>query len=167
VEQTNTVTTRKPIIPLGLTPKELGVFLLLLFLNLKFAAITIVQDRSVMIDVMVYLLFIVTFNYSHWTYKSLIKTTFVIGVYTLINFSSYKLNVLMPLIVIQCVSGIRFTRYLKITFIITAITLLWMYIVFGEGTNLSGFSFIIDRKTRMTFGFGHPNSAGLLSIIVL
>lgn len=161
MEQTDTVITRKPIIPIGFNQKELGVFLLLLFLNLKFAAITIVQSRSVAIDAIVYLLFIFTFNYSNWTYKSLIKMTIFIGIYTLINFSSYKLNVLMPLIIIQCVSGISYTKYLKITFIITGITLLLMYMIYGEGLNMSGFSFIIDRKTRMTFGFGHPNSAAL------
>ena len=161
MEQTITIINREPTIKLGFNSKELGVFLLLFFLNLKFAAITIIQDRSLVIDLIVYLLLIVTFNYSNWTYKSLIKTALVIGIYTLINFSSYKLNVLMPLLIIQSVSGIRFKRYLVINFIITGITLLVMYIINGEGVNMVGFTFLFDRKVRMSFGFGHPNAAAL------
>jgi hypothetical protein len=67
----------------------------------------------------------------------------------------------MPLLIVQSVSGIRFKKYLVINFIITACTLIIMYIIHGEGINMAGFSFIIDRKERMTFGFGHPNSAAL------
>lgn len=67
----------------------------------------------------------------------------------------------MPLLVIQSVSGIRFKKYLIINVVITAGTLIIMYLVYGEGKNMAGFSFMIDRKERMTFGFGHPNSAAL------
>jgi hypothetical protein len=161
LEQTNTINTKEPTVKLRFTYKELGVFLLLFFLNLKFAAITIVQDRSVVIDLIVYIMLVVTFNYSNWTYTSLFKIAIVVCVYTLINFSSYKLNVLMPLLIIQSVSGISFKRYLGINFIITGITLLVMYVLFGEGTNWVGFNFDADRKVRMTFGFTHPNAVAL------
>jgi hypothetical protein len=161
LEQTNTINSKKPTVKLRFTYKELGVFLLLFFLNLKFAAITIIQDRSVVIDLIVYLLLVVTFNYSNWTYKSLIKTGIAIGVYTIINFSQYKLNVLMPLLLIQSVSGISFKRYLRINFLIMGITLLVMYAVYGEGTNWIGFTLDTDRKVRMTFGFSHPNTVAL------
>jgi len=161
LEQTATIDTQGSSLKLRFTYRELGVFLLLLFLNLKFAAITIIQSRSLVIDLMVYLLLIVTFNYSNWTSKSLTKTAVVIGIYTLINFSSYKLNVLMPLLIIQSVSGITFKKYLSINFIITGLTLLLMFIINGEGQIMYGFSFLIDRKIRMSFGFGHPNSAAL------
>jgi hypothetical protein len=103
----------------------------------------------------------VTFNYANWTFGSLFKTGLVIGIYTFINFSPYKLNVLMPLLVIQAVSGIRYQRYLAINFIISAIFLLVMFIVFGEGYNMSGYNYIVDRKIRMSFGFNHPNVAAL------
>ena len=146
---------------LGFTLKELGIFLLLLFLNLKFVSIIIIDDRSKIIDLAVYFLLIATFNYSNWTYKSLLKTGFVIGIYTLINFSPYKLNILMPLLLIQSVSGIRFTKYLIINFIITGITLLVMYFVYREGTNWVGYNFGLDRKIRMTFGFNTPNVAAV------
>lgn len=160
MESANTNSTKSPL-NLKFTYQELGVFLLLFFLNLKFAFITIIQDRSVLVDMIVYVLLIFTFNYSNWTYKSLTKTALLITIYTLINFSSYKLNVLMPLLIVQSVSAIRFKRYLIFNLIITAATLIIMYIIHGEGINMAGFSFIIDRKERMTFGFGHPNSAAL------
>src|SRR5690606_38852706 len=67
----------------------------------------------------------------------------------------------MPLLVIQSVSGIRITRYLKMNFIIMGITLVIMYLVYGEGNNMAGYSFLIDRKTRMNFGFIHPNAVAL------
>lgn len=157
MEQTNTIDSEQPTFKLGFTYKELGVFLLLLFLNLKFASITIIQDRSMVIDIAVYILLIVTFNYSNWTLKSLAITGILAGIYTAINFSPYKLNVLMPLLVIQSVSGIRFKRYLSMNFIITGITLIVMFLIYGEGMNMSGYSFLIDRKIRMNFGFNHPN----------
>jgi hypothetical protein len=161
LEYTNTIVTNGGKTKLGFSYKDVGVFLLLLFLNLKFAAITIIQHRSSVIDLIVYILLIVTFNYSNWTYKSLLKTGFITIIYTLINFSSYKLNVLMPLLIIQSVSGIRLKNYLIINFIITGATLLIMYILFGEGVNMEGFTFLMDRKTRMSFGFGHPNTVAL------
>lgn len=136
------------------------MFLLLLGLNLKLTTIIITHNRSIILDCFVYLLFIITFNYSQWTYKSLIKTVIIIAVYTVINFSPYKLNVLMPLLVMQSVSGIRFKRYLVINFIISVAFLLIMYISYGEGRNMEwspeGF-----RKTRMSFGFNAPNVAAL------
>lgn len=141
--------------------KEFGVFLLLVFLNLKFVFITIIQNRSFLIDLLVYILLIVTFNYSNWTYKNLFKTFVFLIVYTAINFSPYKLNVLMPLLIIQSISAISFRKYLIYNLIITGSTLLIMYIIFGEGINMVGYSFILDRKTRMSFGFGHPNTAAL------
>jgi hypothetical protein len=161
LEQTNTIETKVSGLKLGITTKELGVFLLLLFMTLKLVSLIITHNRSFAIDLIVYFLFIVTFNYANWTYGSLFKTGLVIGIYTLINFSPYKLNVLMPLLVIQAVSGIRYQRYLAINFIISAIFLLVMFIVFGEGYNMSGYNYIVDRKIRMSFGFNHPNVAAL------
>jgi hypothetical protein len=143
------------------TYKELGVFLLLLLLNIKLTTIVITHNRNIFIDLAVYILLIITFNYSNWTYKQLLKSAIIIGVYTLINFSQYKLNVLMPLLIMQSVSGISFTKYLKINFVISSFFLIIMYIVYGEGTNMSGFGFIIERKTRMSFGFNAPNVAAL------
>ena len=161
MEQTNTIDTKVSGLKLGITTKELGVFLLLLFITLKLVSIIITHNRSFAIDLIVYFLLIVTFNYANWTYESLFKTGLIIGIYTLINFSSYKLNALMPLLIIQSVSGIRFKRYLAINFIICGIFLLVMFIVFGEGRNMSGFNYNIDRKIRMSFGFNHPNVAAL------
>ncbi|MCG2610367.1 hypothetical protein LZZ90_02455 [Flavobacterium sp. SM15] len=159
LEQENIVTRSN--FKLGFTFKELGVFLLLLFLNIKLTTIIITHNRNVILELFVYLLFIVTFNYSNWSYKSLIKTGLIIGVYTLINFSSYKLNVLMPLLIIQSVSGIRFRRYLLINFIISGVFLLIMFIAYGEGYNMPGFAYGFERKTRMSFGFNQPNVGAL------
>jgi hypothetical protein len=161
LEQTNTIETKASGLKLGITNKELGVFLLLLFITLKLVSIIITHNRSFAIDLIVYFLLIVTFNYANWTYESLFKTGLVIGIYTLINFSSYKLNALMPLLIVQSVSGIRFKRYLAINFIISGIFLLVMFIVYGEGYNMSGYNYIVDRKIRMSFGFNHPNVAAL------
>lgn len=161
MEQANSINNEQKQLNIGITYRELGVFLLLFFLNLKFISITVIQERSFVIDAITYLLLIVTFNYPNWTYKSLTITGVLIGIYTLINFSAYKLNVLMPLLIIQAVSGIRFKRYLGISFLITTFTLIIMFIVNGEGVNMAGYSFLIDRKTRMSFGFNHPNVAAL------
>lgn len=143
------------------TYKELGVFLLLLLLNIKLTTIVITHNRNIFIDLAVYILLIITFNYSNWTYKQLLNSAIIIGVYTLINFSQYKLNVLMPLLIMQSVSGISYTKYLKINFVISSFFLLIMYIVYGEGTNMAGSGFFIERKTRMSFGFNAPNVAAL------
>ncbi len=153
--------TPKPLKTFTFTVREAGVFLLLLFLNLKFISITVIQDRSLVIDIIVYLLFILTFNYNNWTYKALLPTLAVVGVYTLINFSEFKLNVLVPLIIMQAVSAIRFRRYLWINLIITGGTLALMFKTFGLGVNLAGYSFLIDRQIRMSFGFNHPNVAAM------
>ena len=161
MELENIVETSEIKYKLGFTFKEIGVFLLLLFMTLKLVSIIITHNRSIVLDSIVYFLFIVTFNYANWTFGSLFKTGLVIGIYTFINFSPYKLNVLMPLLVIQAVSGIRYQRYLAINFIISAIFLLVMFIVFGEGYNMSGYNYIVDRKIRMSFGFNHPNVAAL------
>lgn len=161
MEQANSINIKQKQLNIGITYRELGVFLLLFFLNLKFISITVIQDRSFVIDAITYLLLIVTFNYPNWTYKSLTITGILICIYTLINFSAYKLNVLMPLLIIQSVSGIRFKRYLGISFLITALTLIVMFIINGEGGNMAGYSFLIDRKIRMNFGFNHPNVAAL------
>jgi hypothetical protein len=161
LELENIVETSEIKYKLGFTFKEIGVFLLLLFMTLKLVSIIITHNRSIVLDSIVYFLFIVTFNYANWTFGSLFKTGLVIGIYTFINFSPYKLNVLMPLLVIQAVSGIRYQRYLAINFIISAIFLLVMFIVFGEGYNMSGYNYIVDRKIRMSFGFNHPNVAAL------
>jgi len=161
LELENIVETSEIKYKLGFTYKELGVFLLLLFMTLKLVSIVITHNRSLFIDIIVYLLLIVTFNYSNWTYESLFKTGIVVGIYTLINFSPYKLNILMPLLVMQSVSSIRFKRYLAINFIITGIFLIVMFVVYGEGVNMGAYNFVIDRKTRMSFGFNHPNVAAL------
>lgn len=161
MELENIVATSKIKYKVRFTYKELGVFLLLLFLTIKFVSIVIAHNRSLPVDILVYVLFIVTFNYSNWTYKSLFTTGIILSIYTLINLSPYKLNILMPLLVIQSVSGIRFKRYLAINFIISGIFLFIMFIVFGEGYNMSGYNYIVDRKIRMSFGFNHPNVAAL------
>jgi hypothetical protein len=161
LELENRVETSDINYKLGFTRKELGVFLLLLFLTIKFVSIVITHNRSMLVDVLVYIIFIVTFNYANWTYKSLLTTGVILSIYTLINLSPYKLNVIMPLLVIQSVSGIRFKRYLAINFIISGIFLLIMFLVYGEGYNMGGFNFVMDRKTRMSFGFNHPNVAAL------
>lgn len=148
-------------IKITFTIREVGVFLLLFFLNLKFMTITITQNRSLVIDIIVYALFIINFNYSNWTYKKFLPTIAIIGIYTVINFSEYKLNVLMPLLVIQCVSGITLRRYLLISMIIITGMLAYMFVSYGLGWNMAGYTYFIDRKIRMNFGFNHPNTAAL------
>ena len=143
------------------TIRELGIFLLLLFINLKFTSITIIQNRSMVIDLIVYALFVITFNYSNWNYKKLIPSFLIIGLYTLINFSEFKINILVPLLIIQSVSGIRFKRYLWINLIITGLMLLFMYASYGLGKNMAGWTFLVDRQIRMSFGFNHPNVAAM------
>ncbi|GEM53436.1 O-antigen polymerase [Empedobacter brevis] len=160
MEQTHSFNNKKSL-KIKITYRELGVFLLLFFLNLKFISITVLQDRSLIVDLFVYFLLIVTFNYSNWTYKSLLTISIILGIYTLINFSPYKLNVLMPLLIIQSASAVRFKKFLLFSFIITAITLVLMFIFYGEGDNIGGYSYMIDRTTRMSFGFMHPNAATL------
>ncbi|MFV0162255.1 oligosaccharide repeat unit polymerase [Empedobacter falsenii] len=160
MEQTHSFNNKKSL-KINLTYKELGIFLLLFFLNLKFLSITVFENRSLIADLFVYFLLIITFNYSNWTYKSLFTTSIIIGIYTLINFSSYKLNILMPLLIMQSVSSIRLKKYLLFNFIITSTTLILMFIFYGEGNNVGGYSYMIDRTTRMTFGFNHPNAATL------
>jgi len=123
-------------------------------------SITIIQDRSMLIDIIVYLLFVITFNYSNWTYKEFLPSVLIIGVYTAINFSEYKINVLMPLLVIQSISAIKLRRYLWINLFVMCGMLLYMQIKYGLGNNMASI-YSTDRKVRMSFGFNHPNVAAM------
>lgn len=161
MERPHSIPTKRKSLIIDLTVKELGVLLLLIFLNFKFIGITVLQNRSIIVDICVYLLLLLTFNYSRWTYKSLFYTSISVSIYTLINFSPFKMNVLMPLLIMQCASSIKFRKYLLLNFIVTLFTLIMFYLLYGQGVNLGGYAYMIDRKTRMTFGFNHPNVAAL------
>lgn len=140
--------------------KECSVFLLLFFLNLKFAYITIIQERSFLVDMLVYLFLILAFDYSRLR-NQYVNLFLLLIPFTFIHFSEFKLNVLMPLIIAHAVGGIKFKRYLWINFIIMGFTILIMFVVYGEGRNMAGYTWGMTRKTRMSYGFNHPNVASL------
>lgn len=139
---------------------EWKVFLLLFFLNLKFAYITIIQERNMMVDILVYIFLILAFDFTRLRNRY-INLFLLLIPFTVIHFSEFKLNVLMPLIVAHAVGSIKFKRYLWMNFIIMGGTILIMYLVYGEGRNMAGYTWGMSRKSRMSFGFNHPNVATL------
>lgn len=140
--------------------KEWRVFLLLFFLNLKFTYITIIQERSLLVDILVYIFLIIAFDFSKLRNKY-INLFIILIPFTVIHFSEFKLNVLMPLIVAHAVASVKFKRYLWMNFIIMGGTIVIMYLVYGEGRNMAGYTWGMSRKARMNFGFNHPNVATL------
>lgn len=144
----------------SLSFRDISVFLLLFFLNLKFAFITIVQDRNFAVDMIVYVLLIVAFDYTRLRNKY-INLFLILLPFTIIHFSEFKLNVLMPLIVAHAVGGIKFRKYLWMNFLIMGGTIAVMYFNFGEGKNMAGYTWGMTRRTRMSFGFNHPNVVSL------
>lgn len=160
MESTVQVQNLKSTFDRNFSYKDILVFLLLFFLNLKFVYITIIQDRNMAVDIMVYLLLVLAFDYSRLR-NQFVNFLIILVPFTFIHFSEFKLNVLMPLLVIHAVGGIRFKNYLWMNFIIMGGTILIMYLFHGEGRDMAGYTWGMNRKERMNFGFNHPNVATL------
>ncbi|SHF94572.1 hypothetical protein [Dysgonomonas macrotermitis] len=134
-----------------------SLFILLLILNFRFLFTVVLNDRVEILSVLTIVFFLLSFDYS--TIRK--EYVYCLGIFILISafdFTKYKLNVLTPLIVMQCVSTFSLKEYLRFNIIILGTTVIGMLLVFGTGhiTQSDVFSFI---RIRNDFGYGHPNIA--------
>lgn len=134
-----------------------SLFILLLILNFRFLFTVVLNDRVEILSVFTVVFFLLSFDYSTMRREYLAW----LGIFVLVailDFNQYKLNVLTPLILMQCVSTFSLKEYLRYTIIILGITALGMLLAFGTGkvSYTDAFSLI---RFRSDFGYSHPNIA--------
>lgn len=134
-----------------------SLFILLLILNLRFLFTVVLDDRIEILSLLTIVFFVLAFDYTTLRKEYLVW----LGIFVVISaldFTSYKLNVLTPIILMQCVSAFNMKEYLRFTIIILGATVVGMLLVFGTGhTTYSDFFSLI--RFRSDFGYTHPNIA--------
>lgn len=134
-----------------------SLFILLLILNFRFLFTVVLNDRMEVLSVLTVVFFLLSFDYSSLR-KEYLYWLGIFIVISVFDFTNYKLNVLTPLIIMQCVSTFNLKEYLRFNIVILGTTALAMFFVFGTGniTQSDAFSLI---RIRSDFGYGHPNTA--------
>lgn len=134
-------------------------FILLLILNLWFFFAVVFDDRPEIMYPLIVLFFFLSFDYNGIR-KEYLCWLLIFVIISALDFNSHKLNVLTPLVLMQCVSRMNFKLYLQYNILILGGTALFMLLSvglgnmsFGEGADLVRF--------RHDFGFGHPNVAAM------
>lgn len=136
-----------------------SIFILLLILNLRFLFTVVIGEREVILSVLTVLFFFLSIDYSGIRREYLCWILAFVGI-SIIDFTEFKLNVLTPLILMQCISRFDIRTYLRYNIIILGVTAIVMLLLVGTGTMYIGgeLSFI---RTRYDFGFTHPNVAAI------
>lgn len=134
-----------------------SLFILLLILNFRFLFTVVLNDRVEILSVFTIVFFLLSFDYSAIRKEYLYWLSIFI-IISLFDFTKYKLNVLTPLILMQCVSTFNLKEYLRFNIIILGSTVLVMLFVFGTGHTIQSDVFSLIR-IRSDFGYGHPNIA--------
>lgn len=134
-----------------------SLFILLLILNFRFVFTVVLHDRVEILSILTIVLFLLSFDYSSLR-KEYLYWLAIFIVVSVLDFTKYKLNVLTPLIIMQCVSAFNLKEYLRFNIIILGITALGMFLAFGTGKVIQSDVFSIIR-IRSDFGYGHPNTA--------
>lgn len=135
------------------------IFILLLILNFRFLFTVVLDDRQEILSALTIVFFLLSFDYTAMRREYL----YWLGLFVIIalaEFTPYKLNVLTPIILMQCVSTLNFKTYLRYNILILGATVTIMFIVVGTGKMIQSdtLSFI---RVRYDFGFGHPNIAAI------
>lgn len=136
-----------------------SIFILLLILNLRFLFTVVLGERQEILSVLTVLFFLLSFDYSAMR-REYLYALGVLVVISLVEFTPYKLNVLTPIILMQCVSTLNLKTYLRYNIIILGGTALLMLLFVGTGRMISGEGIDFIR-IRHDFGFTHPNIAAI------
>lgn len=134
-----------------------SLFILLLILNFRFLFTVVLNDRMEILSVLTIVFFLLSFDYSSLR-KEYLYWLGIFIVISVFDFTKYKLNVLTPLIIMQCVSTFNLKEYLRFNILILGTTAVGMLLVFGTGHVIQSDFFSIIR-VRSDFGYGHPNTA--------
>lgn len=136
-----------------------SIFILLLILNFRFVFTVVLHDRQEILSVLTLVFFLFSFDYSALRREYLYWLVLFIVV-SLAEFTPYKLNVLTPIILMQCISTLNLKTYLRYNIIILGGTALLMLLYYGTGRMVQGEA-ISAIRIRYDFGYGHPNAVTL------
>lgn len=136
-----------------------SIFILLLILNLRFLFTVVLDERQEILSVLTVAFFVLSFDYTAMRREYLYWLGLFI-IISLIEFTPYKLNVLTPIVLMQCVSTLNLKTYLRYNIIILGTTALLMLLFVGTGRMMSGEGIDFIR-IRYDFGFTHPNTAAI------
>lgn len=133
------------------------IFLLLAILNFRFLFTIVFNDRLPILAALTIVLWLLAIDYKALRREYLCWLA-IFAAIILIDFNSYKINILTPLILMQCASTLDIRTYLRFNIIIMGITALAIFLFVGTGhmTQGEGLDFI---RIRHDFGFSHPNAA--------
>lgn len=136
-----------------------SIFILLLILNLRFIFTVVLGERQEILSVLTIFFFLLSFDYTAMRREYL----YWLGLFLIValaQFTPYKLNVLTPIILMQCVSTLNLKTYLRYNIIILGGTALLMLLFVGTGRMIQAEA-ISSIRIRYDFGYGHPNAATL------
>ncbi len=136
-----------------------SIFLLLLILNLRFLFTVVLGERQEILSFLTFFFFLLSFDYTAMRREYLYWLGLLI-IISLAQFTPYKLNVLTPIILMQCMSTINLKTYLRYNIIILGTTALLMLLFVGTGQMIQAEA-ISAIRIRYDFGYGHPNAATL------
>ncbi|MEN9919759.1 MAG: hypothetical protein RL662_2195 [Bacteroidota bacterium] len=134
-----------------------SLFMLLMILNLWFFYTIVFDDRPVLMYGLLIFFFFFSIDYNGIRREYLCWLLLFIGI-AVVDFNSHKLNVLTPLVLMQCVSRINIRTYLSYNVLIMGATALILFLTEGMGRMTVGGVDVFIR-TRHDFGFAHPNVA--------
>lgn len=137
--------------------RQPSLFILLLILNLRFLFTVAFNDRQEILSLLTILFFLLSFDYKGIRPEYLYWILLFIAI-SAIDMSPYKLNILTPLILMQCLSRFNLRTYLSYNIIILGGTAIVMLLLFGTGRIITSADFDFVR-IRYDFGFSHPNIA--------
>lgn len=139
--------------------RQPSLFILLLLLNVWLFFDMVYDDRPPLLYMLIVLFFFLSFDYQGIRHEYM-RWIAVFIVITLLDFSSHKLNVLTPLVLMQCASRMNIRTYLQYNVIIMGATAILLLLTVGTGrmTMGDGIDFV---RIRFDFGYGHPNLAGM------
>lgn len=135
------------------------IFILLLLLNFWFFSSYVLKDKSEVLYGLMILFFFFSFDYNKIRRESL-YWLLVFIVISALDFSSHKMNVLTPLVLMQCTSQISLKTYLRYNLIILGTTAVLLLLTIGEGRMMLGEGIDLVR-IRHDMGYGHPNVAAM------
>jgi hypothetical protein len=136
-----------------------SIFILLLLLNIWFFFSFVFGDRQEILYMLIILFFFFSFDYRNIRREYLYWLLAFVAL-SLLEFSSHKLNVLTPIVLMHCIARFNIKEYLLYTIIILGGTALSLLVLVGTGNTVIGTGIDVIR-VRHEFGYGHPNVAAM------
>lgn len=136
-----------------------SIFILLLILNSWLFWGFVFDSREELVYMLMVLFFFLSFDYSGLR-KDYMYWLLIFVAITILDFNSHKLNVLAPIVLMQCACRLDIRTYLLYNIIIQGGTAVVMFILEGTGRMYASTGLDLFR-IRYDFGFGHPNAAAM------